>query len=98
MICAYSSSRGRLPNLESVESLSDNIQLPGAGYGLGAAARPQLAVEAVNVGLDRAERDEKFGCDLLVGFTGGDEREHLYLPLAQWLGEPLVGSLRCGFL
>jgi hypothetical protein len=89
---------GRLPKPESVESLSDKVQLPGAGYSLGAAACPQLAVQAVDVRLDGARRNEELGCDLLVGLAHGDEREHLQLSLAQWLGEPLLGSRRCGLL
>ena len=79
-------------------SCLDQIQLPGAGYSLGAAARPQLAVEAVDVCLDSARRNEELGCDLLVGLACGDEHEHLHLPLAQCLGEPLAGSWRSGLL
>src|SRR5918998_381223 len=68
----------------------EEIHLSSAGYRLGAAARPQLAVEAVDVRLDGARRDIELGCDLLVGLARGDEREHLQLPLARRLGEPLV--------
>src|SRR3712207_165879 len=75
--------RGRLPDPESVESLSGKVQVPGAGHRLGAAASPQLAVEAVDVRLDGARRDEELGCDLLVGVARDDEREHLQLSLAQ---------------
>src|SRR5829696_3376368 len=85
---------GQLPNPESLEFLSDEVQIPGAGQRLGSAARPQLAVEAVDVGLYRAHRDEELTGDLLVGIAGGDEREHLQLPLAWGLGEPLVGNRR----
>src|SRR5215208_1096325 len=76
----------------------EEVHLPGAGYSLGAAARPQLAVEVVDVGLDGADGDEELACDLPVGLAGGDEREHLQLPLAQGLGEPPVGSRRRGLL
>src|SRR5215217_607024 len=84
----------KLPNPESLEFLSDEVQIPGAGQRLGTAARPQLAVETVDVGLDGAHRDAELTGDLLVGIAGGDEREHLELPLAWGLGEPLVGNRR----
>ena len=44
----------------------EETQLLRAGYRLGAAASIQLAVEAVDVRLDGAHRDEEPGCDLLV--------------------------------
>src|SRR5215204_6309861 len=67
--------------------LLDQIQIPGAGYSLGAAAHPQLAVEVVDVRLDRTQRDEEATCDLPVGLASGDKPEHLQLALAQRLRE-----------
>src|SRR5829696_10198586 len=67
--------------------LLDQIQLYGAGYSLGTATRPQLAVEVVDVRLDRTQRDEEATCDLPVGLASGDKPEHLQLALAQRLRE-----------
>ena len=68
--------------LSSVRAVLEETHLSGTGHRLGAAASPQLAVEVVNVGLDRAHRDEELTVDLIVGIAGSDEREHLELPLA----------------
>ena len=65
----------------------EEAHLCSTGHRLGAAASPQLAVEVVYVGLDGAHRDEELTGYLLVGVAGGDEREHLQLPLAQRLRE-----------
>src|ERR671911_1902480 len=78
--------------------LLDQIQIPGAGYSLGAATRLQLAVEVVDVGLDRTQRDEEATCDLPVGLAGGDKPEHLQLALAQRLREPFAGTWCSTFL
>jgi hypothetical protein len=55
--------------VRELRRLLDQIQLPGAGYSLGAAAHPQLAVEVIDVGLDRTQRDEEATCDLHVGLA-----------------------------
>ncbi len=82
----------------SLRARLEEAHLPGAGQSLGAAAGIQLAVEVVDVGLDRARRDEELMCDLLVGPAGGDEGENLQLPLARGLGEPLIGARCSGIL
>ena len=50
--------------LSSIGDVLEKVHLSSTGHRLGAAARPQLAVEVVDVGLDRAYRDEEFACDL----------------------------------
>ena len=76
----------------------EEVHLSGAGHRLGAAARPQLAVEAVDVGLDGARRDEELARNLSIGVARCDEREHLQLSLAQWLGKSLFRACRRGVL
>ena len=53
--------------LSSVRAVLEEAHLSGAGYSLGAAASPQLAVEVVDVGLHGGHRDEEPARDLLVG-------------------------------
>src|SRR5829696_7738034 len=61
--------------LSSVRAVLEEAHLSSTGHRFGAAASPQLAVELVDVSLDRAHRDEELTGDLLVGIAGGDERE-----------------------
>ena len=68
--------------LSSACTVLEEAHLSSTGHRLGAAASPQLAVEVVDVGLDGARRDEELVGYLRVGVAGGDEREHLELPLA----------------
>ena len=70
----------------------EKAQLSGTSYRPCAAARPKLAVKVVDVSLDGADGDEELACYLPICLAGGDEREHLQLPLAQGLGESPVGS------
>jgi hypothetical protein len=63
--------------------LTQQVQLAGPGDGLGAVGGPELAVDVVDVRLDRAHRDEEVFGDLGVGPTGGQECKDLQLPFAQ---------------
>src|ERR671917_780167 len=71
------------------EALLDQIQLPGACYRLRAAVRVELAVEVVDVGLDRAHADEQLGGDPAVTLAGGYKLQNFELAPAQGFGKPL---------
>src|ERR687893_173448 len=56
---------------------AQQAHLPGPGCGLGAVGGAELAVDVVEVGLDRAERDEEVAGDLGIRTPGGQESEDL---------------------
>jgi hypothetical protein len=64
----------------------EQFELPGPCHRLRAAVGVELAVEVVDVGLDRAHADEELLGDPAVALAGGDELKHLKLPLAQDFG------------
>jgi hypothetical protein len=68
-------------------ALLDQVQLPGSRQGLRTASRVELAVDVVDVGLDRAHADEELGGDLAVGLASGYELKDFELTLAQGFGE-----------
>lgn len=68
-------------------ALVHEVKLSGAGDGLGAAGDLKLAVDRVDIPLYGAYRDDKLVRDLAIGATGGDEPQHGYLALAEWLFE-----------
>src|SRR3712207_6779732 len=55
------------PGVRTYATWLEEFHFSGAGYSLGAASCPKLAVEPIDVCLDGARRDEEFGRDLLVG-------------------------------
>jgi hypothetical protein len=57
--------------------LAQQLQLAGSSNGLGAVGSPYLAVNVVDVGLDRAQGDEEVFGDLGVGPSGGKEGKYL---------------------
>src|SRR5829696_1253895 len=52
-------------------------QLPGAGHGLGAVGRAELAEDVADVLLDRVQGHHQLPGDLPVGPAGGEQPEHL---------------------
>jgi hypothetical protein len=74
--------RLRTPN----DRLLDQVQVPGPRDRLRAAARPQLAVEVVEVSLDGAHADEELSGDPTVGLARGHELEYLVLAPTQAFG------------
>src|SRR5262249_44680166 len=57
--------------------LGDQPELAGAGDGLGAVGRAELAEQVGDVFLDGVEGDDEVVGDLLVGCTGGEQGQHL---------------------
>src|SRR5215472_2779448 len=57
--------------------LGDQPELAGAGDGLGAVGRAELAEQVGDVFLDGVEGDDEVVGDLLVGCTGGEQVQHL---------------------
>jgi sirohydrochlorin ferrochelatase len=55
--------------------------LPGPGGDLHPVTQPELALDAGQVGLDRAQRDEKLGRDLRIGPASGDGADDVGLPV-----------------
>lgn len=83
----YANSRNKRSRQEPGRGCaSEEVHLPRAGYCLGAAARPQLAVEVVDVGLDVTNADKQLGGDPTVTLAGGYELEDFQLPFTQRLG------------
>jgi hypothetical protein len=73
--------RLRLGQLRSVGL--EEVKLTRARERLGAALYLELAVDVVDVALDRAERDNKRIGDHLIGMTLGDQAQDLELAVAQ---------------
>src|SRR5215207_1188043 len=69
------------------DGLLDQIQLPGPRHRLCTAARVELAVDVIDMGLDGAHADEELRRDLAVGLADGYELENFELPLAQGFGK-----------
>ena len=65
---------------DPVDGFLEQFQLPGSRQGLSAAVGVELAVEVVDVGLDRAHADEKLGGDPAVTLAGGYEPEDFQFP------------------
>ena len=77
---SYASGVGRTGRLEQ-------LQVAGACDRLGAAGDPQLAENAVGVGLDGADGDHQRLRDLGVRLAVCDQAQHLALPLAEGFRE-----------
>src|SRR5688572_21208860 len=73
------------PGSPAVVSLNEP-ELSGSRHCLCAAVGVELAVEVVDVGLDRAHADEELCGDPAVTLAGGDELKHLKLAPAQAFG------------
>lgn len=73
--------------------LTQQVQPSRPGYGFGPVGRVKLAIDAVDVGLDRTQGDEKIFGDLGVGFSGGQEGEDFQFPLTQRVVQARLGSL-----
>src|SRR5215212_1105876 len=69
--------------------IAEEIQAASPGKGSGPVSGPELAVDVVRVGLDRAHGDEEVPCDLRVGPAQGEAAQHFDLALAQGLVELL---------
>src|SRR5262249_13113280 len=68
----------------------DEAVAEGVGGGVGAAARVDLAVEVLDVALDRADADGEDRADLAVAPPGRHEPQHF--DLTQGQGEGSVGD------
>lgn len=63
------------------------VQLSGSSKGLSATGNIQLAIDVVDVGLDRAEsNNQRFG-DLSVRQAIGYQLQHFHLALAEGLNQ-----------
>jgi hypothetical protein len=62
-------------------------EFPGPDERLGSAARVELAVDVVEVLLDRAHRDDELAGDPGIRPAGGDEPQHLHFALGERLDE-----------
>ena len=60
-------SLGQYPALVAERRLTQQVHLASPGDGLGAIGCSELAVDVVDVRLNRAHRDEEVACDLGVG-------------------------------
>ena len=63
------------------------VQLTRAEERLGAALHVELAVDVVDVLLDRTERDDEPVGDRLIGMALGDQVEDLTFTVTQWLDQ-----------
>ncbi len=72
-------SLGQYPALVAKRRLTQQVHLASLGDGLGAIGCSELAVDVVDVRLNRAHRDEEVACDLGVGASGSQERKDLQL-------------------
>src|ERR687886_758107 len=60
---------------------SQEAELVGAYHGLTPGRRPELAIDAAHVRLDRVPRDVQRRADLALREPAGQETEHGHLPL-----------------
>ena len=63
----------------------EQVQFARAEQRLGAALHVELAVDVVDVLLDRADRDDELVGDRLIGEASGDQVQDLALARAEWL-------------
>src|SRR5215813_14916534 len=81
--------------------LGDQPELAGAGGGLGAVGRAELAEQVGDVFLDGGEGDHEVVGDLLVGCAGGEQAQHLSFAVVQRVyetrdgGAAAAAGLRC---
>src|SRR5215212_4290152 len=92
LIGGWRSTRRRGPRRCYRTTVLEETHLSSTGHRLGAAVRAEFSIEVVDVGLDRAQRDEQPASNFPVGIARGDERKNLDLPLAKGLGEPHFGN------
>ena len=65
----------------------EQAQFAGASDGFGAAFGLQFGEDAQVVPLDRAQRDDQFLSDLLVGKPLRNETQHFKFAFAQWIDQ-----------
>ena len=63
------------------------VKLTRAHERLGAALHVELAVDVVDVLLDRADGDDQPVGDRLIGMTVGDQAQDFQLAVAEWLDQ-----------